>query len=273
MRGEFIDVGGERLYYYAAGVRGAGVPVVFLHGFPTSSRLWHAVVRDFPPGHRLVVVDLPGYGRSDPPHAGSGCQAHADAVIALLDELRIERTALVGHGLGGAVAQAVALTDQQRISHLALVSSAAFGVTPRRFARLARTVRPVAKLLSPALLAGLVHGGVKRGFADPERSRLTLDTCLQPFTTPIGRDALAANLRAIGADGSAAHAPALGELTMPTAILWGDHDPFYPLAHGRRLHDAILGSTFAVIPDARHFVPEDAPDAVISALGRLLARS
>ena len=63
MRGEFVDVGEKRLYYYAAGSRGAGDPVVLLHGFPTSSRLWHALVPDFAPGHRLVIVDLPGFGR------------------------------------------------------------------------------------------------------------------------------------------------------------------------------------------------------------------
>jgi pimeloyl-ACP methyl ester carboxylesterase len=44
MRGEFIDVNGARLYYYAAGSRGVGEPVVFLHGFPTSSHLWTEVV-------------------------------------------------------------------------------------------------------------------------------------------------------------------------------------------------------------------------------------
>ena len=44
MRGEFLDLGGARLYYYAAGTRGAGDPVVFLHGFPTSSHLWRDVV-------------------------------------------------------------------------------------------------------------------------------------------------------------------------------------------------------------------------------------
>ena len=67
MRGEFVDVGGARLYYYAAGSRGAGEPIVLIHGFPTSSHLWRDVVPLLPTGRRVVVLDLLGYGRSDPP--------------------------------------------------------------------------------------------------------------------------------------------------------------------------------------------------------------
>ena len=68
MRGEFVDVGGARIYYYATGTRGAGEPVVLIHGFPTSSHLWRDVAPLIPEGHRVVVIDLLGYGRSDPPN-------------------------------------------------------------------------------------------------------------------------------------------------------------------------------------------------------------
>ena len=85
MRGEFIDVNGARLYYYAAGSRGVGEPVVFLHGFPTSSHLWTEVVPLVPKGHRVVVVDLLGYGRSDRP-AGRDSDELAIRVAAGRDD-------------------------------------------------------------------------------------------------------------------------------------------------------------------------------------------
>ena len=110
MRGEFVDVEGARLYYYAAGTRGTGEPVVFLHGFPTSGHLWGDVVTQMPSGHRLVVVDLLGYGRSDPPGGRSlTLRAHAGRVVGLLDALGIRTACVVGHELGGGVAQALAL--------------------------------------------------------------------------------------------------------------------------------------------------------------------
>src|SRR5690348_8797608 len=110
MRGEFLDLSGARLYYYAAGTRGTGVPVVFIHGFPTSSHLWSDLVPLMEPGHRLVVLDLLGYGRSDRPHGRAvDVRAHAERILQLLDELRISRACLVGHGIGGGIAQSVAV--------------------------------------------------------------------------------------------------------------------------------------------------------------------
>lgn len=273
MRGEFVDVGGSRLYYYAAGSRGAGDPAILIHGFPTSSRLWHAVTRDFLPGHRLVVVDLPGFGRSDPPAAPPSCGAHADAIRALMDDLGIAHAVIVGHGLGGGVAQALAVRWPERVSALALVSSAAFGARPRGMARMARALGPLARHTPPALLAGLVHGSVRRGFIDPERSHLTLDTCLRHFTTIAGRDALAGHLRAIGHCDTSEWSARLGEVRVPTAVLWGAEDPFYPTALGERLQRAIPGATFEILPGAAHFVPEDSPDALRRAIELLITRA
>jgi len=67
MRGEFLNLDGYWLYYYAAGSRDAGEPVLFLYGFPSSSHLWGGVVSSMPGGHRLIVLDQLGYGRSDRP--------------------------------------------------------------------------------------------------------------------------------------------------------------------------------------------------------------
>lgn len=272
MRGEFVDAAGLRLYYYAAGSknRSAGVPVVLIHGFPTSSRLWHAVARDFPDGHRLVVLDLPGYGRSDAPARRPTCASHAEAVLGAMDELGIARACVVGHGLGGGVAQAIAVDAPQRVSHLALVSSVAFDHTPRRMARLARAVAPVARMTPAGLLAGLVSASVVHGFARPERSRLALDACLHAFTTPTGRDVLARHLAALAPADTADWSARLGELRIPSAVIWGSEDPFFPPSLGARLAAAIPGATFELIDGARHYVPEDAAPELLAVLARLL---
>jgi pimeloyl-ACP methyl ester carboxylesterase len=269
-----VDVGGQRLYYYAAGTRGDGVPVILLHGFPTSSRLWHAVVRDFPLGHRLVVCDLPGYGRSESSAAEPRCDALASAILALLDDLRVDRACIVGHGLGGGIAQAITVRAPSRVSHLALIDSAAFGAAPRRMARFARRLLPFATWLPSGLLAGLVQGSVRAGFADPERSRLTLDTCLHPFTTPHGRDALVRHLRAFASCDTSTLSAQCAErciaLGIPVAILWGANDPFYPVGLAAQLHAALPHATLEIVPGAKHFLPEDAPDRVVAMIGRLL---
>jgi pimeloyl-ACP methyl ester carboxylesterase len=276
MRGEFVDLAGRRLYYYAAGTRGAGEPVVFVHGFPASSHLWQGVVREMPDGHRLVVLDQLGFGRSDRPEgAALTVAAHAERLKALLDELHIENACLVGHGMGGAVVQAVALNWPDRVTRLGLVNSVAFDAWPRGAARLARqcaTFAPLGRALGAPLLAGLVHGSLLPGFADAESGRHALDNYLRAFTSHLGVDALVAQLRAMRDPGVAALGERLGTLTQPTAVVWGARDPFLSVRVGSQLRDAIPGASLDVIPQARHFSPEDTPERVGAVLTALLKR-
>jgi len=276
MRGEFVDLAGRRLYYYAAGSRGAGEPVVFVHGFPSSSYLWHAVVRELPEGHRVVVLDQLGFGRSDRPDGGAlTVAAHAERLRGLLDELRIDAACIVGHGMGGAVAQAIAVDCPARVTRLGLINSVAFDAWPNRAAWLARqcaALPPLARSLGAPLLAGLVHGSLIAGFADAESGRHALDHYLRAFTSRLGVDALASQLRAMRDPGVDALGTRLGSLALPTAIVWGQQDPYLPVSVGERLRDTIAGATLNVIPNASHFSPEDTPERVAAAIAVLLRR-
>lgn len=273
MRGEFIDLGGARLYYYAAGSRGAGEPVVFVHGFATSGHLWSDVVSLVSPGRRLIVLDLLGHGRSDPPGAlPLTLRAHAERVIALLDALGIGAACIVGHGIGGGVAQSLAVHWPRRVTRLALVGSIAFGRWPWRDVRLARATLPITRHLPPAWLLSMVRSELGRGYSDPARASYSIDKYTRPFTTDEGRASLVRHIRALDERETAALAPQLGEITVPTAVVWGADDPFLPASLGRQLAAAIPGATFDVVPDARHFIPEDAPRQVADALSSLFAR-
>jgi pimeloyl-ACP methyl ester carboxylesterase len=276
MRGEFVDLGVTRLYYYAAGTRGAGEPVVFLHGFPASGQLWHGVVREIPDGHRLVVADLLGFGKSDRPGLSPlTARAHADRVRLMLDDLGIDAACIVGHGMGGAVAQALALDAPARVTRLCLVNSTAFDAWPRRAARLARlvsAVTPLGRALGAPLLAGLVHGSLLKGFADEENGRHALDNYLRAYTMRLGADALVSQLRVMNDPTVAELGARLGQIARPTSVLWGARDPWLDVAIGERLRTTIPGATLEVIPEARHFTPEDAPTRVAAAIAALLKR-
>ena len=108
MRGEFVDLGGVRLYYYAAGTRGAGDPLVFLHGFPGSSHSWRNLAPLMPEGRRQVLVDLLACGRSDGPCDGAErLTTHTQLIRRLLDDLVIPCAAIIGHGVGATIAAAL----------------------------------------------------------------------------------------------------------------------------------------------------------------------
>lgn len=273
MRGEFLDVDGARIYYYAAGSRGAGEPVVLVHGFPTSGHLWSGVVPLLPEGHRVVVVDLLGFGRSDPPASHPvDVRAHAARLVAVLDQLGINFACVVGHDVGGGVAQCLAVRHPQRVSRLVLIDSVGFDAWPAREVKLARAMLPLTRHLPPSWILPVVRADLLRGYRDPDRGVHSVDLYLRPFAGPGGRDALAAHLTALNCDETQALGARLKDVVCPVAIVWGEHDPFLPAALGRRLANAIPGSTLEIIPGARHFVPEESPSQVAAAIGKLLAR-
>ena len=273
MRGEFVDLSGSRLYYYAAGTRGAGEPIVFLHGFPTSSHLWSDVVSLVPPGHRVVVVDLLGYGRSDPPEGRPvGIRGHAERVIELLDALGINYACVVGHDVGGGIAQWLAVRYPQRVSRLCLVDSVAFGEWPTRDVKLARAMLPLTRHLPATWLLSILRSDLLRGYEDHDRGARSIELYVRPFASAEGRDAFMEHLLALESADTLAVAPRLKDIVAPTAIVWGRHDPFIPLAIGQRLQEAIPRATFDVVPTGRHFTPEDAPATIGDALKDLLRR-
>jgi pimeloyl-ACP methyl ester carboxylesterase len=273
VRGEFVDVGGVRLYYYAAGTRGAGEPLVLIHGFPASGHLWSEVVPLLPPGHRVVVLDLLGYGRSDRPGTQRlEVDAHADRVVAMLDALRIREAAVVGHGLGGGVAQSLAVRFPARISRLCLVSSVAFDAWPARSFRLWSRLHALVGVTPPSWIQSMLRTSLQRGYANADQGLHSLEQYARVFASVEGRGAFVRHLRALDPSHTAEIAARLSSITVPTAVVWGRGDPFIPVPVGERLRDAIPGATLDVVPSARHYLPEDTPAALTAVIAHLMAR-
>lgn len=117
-----IDNGGVGIHYE---VSGDGRPVVLLHGFPDTGRLWrHQVPALAQAGFRVIVPDLRGYGRSDKPSAvdAYGLQALAADVLAVMADAGVERAHVVGHDWGAALAWGFAALLSDHVDHLVAMS-------------------------------------------------------------------------------------------------------------------------------------------------------
>jgi pimeloyl-ACP methyl ester carboxylesterase len=278
MRGEFVDVGGVRLYYYAAGTRGAGEPVLLLHGFPASSHLWSEVVPRLPPGHRVIVPDLLGFGRSEPPQPGQldhdfTVAGHTHRVTQLLDVLNVSQACIVGHGFSAAVALMVAARHPHRVTRLCLINAVTSASWPARDAMMADVV----SLLAPALPSGLplwfARRALRRGFADPALAAHSADHYLRGFRSPGGRAVLLAHLRALAR--AAFPSPPVRPLEnpgrpTPTAMIWGDQDRLLPIAAGHALRACIPRATLDVVAGG-HYAPEESPAQVATIITHLLS--
>ncbi len=282
MRGEFVDLDGVRLYCYAFGQRGAGHPLVLVHGAFTSSHIWQDVLPRLPKGHRVLVLDLLGHGRSDPPgRHPMTVAAHAARLAHLLDVMGVRQAMLVGHGMGAAITARVAHEQPQRVAHLMLVNPLLLAADPhdatipRRLRRLAWLL-PLWRRLAPGWLASALHSALLPCFAHRDIGARSLDVYLKPFQLRDGRDAACAQLAALAqsrADTVAALAP--GGIPCPTALVLGATDPLLTSARAQRAEAALQRATGGrvttlTLPGAAHVAPEEAPDRLGTAVAELL---
>lgn len=253
-----------------------GPPVVLLHGLPTSPRLWRFVLSELAPDLdagrlRCFAWELVGFGHSAREGLGRDVSlaAQTEHLAAFLDALDLRRTVLVGHDLGGGVAQRLAVLAPERVAGLVLVDSVAYRAWPAPPVRVARRAadwieRAPTALLGPLLAATLRWLGHR---APAEASALYRHA----YAGARGARALAHQLRALDPRDTDEVGPALRELALPARVVWGERDPLGVCAAARLARD--LEAPLELIPGAGHFTPEEHPDAVARAIREVVAEA
>ncbi|HEX7562659.1 MAG TPA: alpha/beta fold hydrolase, partial [Bradyrhizobium sp.] len=123
----FAEIGNDRIYYAEHGRAADALrdqPLVFVHGAAGSHLVWGRQVRVLGEITHAVAIDLPGHGRSTLPGRNS-IEDYGQVVLGLLDALGFERAVIVGHSMGGAIAQTLALSRPDRVAGLGLVGTGA----------------------------------------------------------------------------------------------------------------------------------------------------
>lgn len=253
-----------------------GEPVLLLHGIPASAELWRSVLPGLArAGYHAIAPDLPGYGQTVLPAAADHSLAAAAELLA--DALASESLGpvwLVGHDLGGAVAQILVTTRADMVSRLTLGDTVVADNWPIPAVRMMR-VMARAGIFPLAAKLGMVtnpysRAQLRRGFADPHRlgeddaRRVFWDRKVGDWP---GRQAFARHLAALDPAQTVAAASLLGDITVPTQLVWGREDRFQPWEQsGQQLVEALPNPEVVVIEDAGHFVPLERPQAYLEAL-------
>ena len=228
---------------------GRGQPVLCLHGLGATKASFLPTVAALARSHRVVAMDLPGFGESAKPLAAPYDAAYfARAALGTLDGLGIERAALVGNSMGGRVAIECGLLDPARVRGLALLCPSLGWLRGRGWTPLVSVLRPELGLLQPTprwavepLVRRLIPGA-RNGWA-----ATGVDEFLRSYATPRGRAAFYAALRNIYLEepyGEKGFWSRLGGLSADTLFVWGRLDPLVPLAFMKHVQ--------RVLPAARH---------------------
>lgn len=279
-RGALEDLGGVDCFIVDLPGSGDDTPVVWLHGFPSSSLDWRSVVDGFPAGRRHLLIDFPGFGFSAKPAAseyGYSLFEQADRVLMMLAGRKVERIHLVAHDMGTSVA-------------CELLARRAFGLLPITIESLVLTNGSVyieqarltfSQKLLRSPLAGLyvrvarwstfrwqIRRILGREVADEE-----LRAMWQLMRYNDGLRALPATIRYIEERYRFYRrwTDPLAELDLPVKVIWGRRDPVAVEAIGERLAHTIPGAELEWLDDCGHFPMLEDPSAFTRAVETFLS--
>lgn len=213
---------GARLWYED---RGAGTPIVFIHGWCMSSAVWHLQSEGLSDTFRVITIDLPGHGRSSPGCDGFQIKGCADDIAGLFQSLNLQHSLLAGWSLGSQIALESFMLLRDRLSGLVLI-----GGTPR-FTQgdgfpygLSRIevdgmIRKVQRSLRRAL-----EGFTARMFASGELDNPSLAAMMRELLTSVPLPTTDAALQALEALVESDLRDRLALIDLPTLIMNGDRD-------------------------------------------------
>lgn len=270
-----VIVNGARLAYRD---RGAGEPVVFLHGTPSHSFIWRDIVPEVErAGHRVVLFDLLGYGQSERPLThDTSVRGQVDVLKGLLQHLGIDQFCLVAHDIGGAIAQLLATAEPARVRRLMLIDTVSYDSWPSKTWQVIIRDHLHDYAAMPASdFEAMLTRQLQMTVTNPGRmSGAVLDAYLAPHRSALGQTSFFEHqVRHYDSSPTQQVAPALAHLTMPVRLLWGAQDAWQPLTYAKRLAADIPGSDLVVINNGGHILMEDQPERVRSELFSFLTTS
>jgi pimeloyl-ACP methyl ester carboxylesterase len=218
---QFFTISAHRIFYR---IVGTGTPLVLIHGHAASGATWQRVQPLLAQHYQVIVVDLPGYGRSQ--FTGPWRLREIAPLLAhWLQQMELQPVVLIGHSMGGAIATHLTASAPELVERLILVDAAGL---------------PLRAPL-PTLAARSIGTFFQRGngsyFPQELRDHLASPRLLWQSAL----EAATCDFRA-----------ELASISTPTLIIWGEHDLLLPPALGQELHTALPHATFVTVPKCGH---------------------
>jgi haloalkane dehalogenase len=249
-----IEVNGKNVSYRQAG---AGQPVLYLHGFPTSGYLWRKVMREVSQGFMTIAPDLPGFGDSDLMEGHHGWRELKDWIDAFVDALGIAPVHLSVHDWGGLIGMPWFCEHPGKVRSL-LISDTSFSSRDRWHALATEWRKPE---VGEELLGSMTREGFGSMLAVTVSKPLDEDSAAEYFkcvATPERRAAKLQMYRSLDFPMFEPYMDEFPKIAMgKSRIIWGGADMFVPLKTAHRLSD-LLSAELTVLEQANHFLQEDA---------------
>ena len=260
----YIEVEGTRVRYRDTG---EGPPVIMIHGFASSLETWDLVQPIIAKNHRVISLDLKGFGWTDRPEGDYSPWAEAKIVRALMDRRGIDRAAIVAHSWGSSVALALALGAPERVTKIALYDAWVYEDQIPTFFRLARR-QGLGELLFGVYYKERPDERLSLAFYDPTVVNEKLAEDIERAVERPGT--VAAALAAVRGQTFSEVEKRYRTITKPTLLLWGREDVVTTIDFAERLAKELPNSRLVVYPKCGHFPMLEAMPASTRELAKFL---
>ena len=267
MQSHTADVNGIKMRWEETGT---GEPLILLHGIPTCPALW----RDVAPlikGRRVLAWEMPGYGASIPEGKDRDISVarQADYLVDWMRSQGIERAILVGHDLGGGVAQIAAVRHPEMVSGLFLTNAICYDSWPVPLVSAVAKTGSIAKHAPDGSFHQLLKLMFSKGHETDAAAEAAFDTHAPHYDQNDGAEDFVRQARSLDVEDTKKIADGLPTLNIPARIVWGAADEFQKIEYGERLA-ADLDAQLHRIEGGLHFTPEDHPRILADEINALV---
>ena len=242
----------KNVYYH---VQGEGKPIVLLHGFLESSTMWEGIVESLVQKFKVLIIDMPGHGKSEVQDETHSMELMAEIVHALMMHLKFEQALFLGHSMGGYVALAYAERFSSMMDGLLLLNSTAQNDSPERKENRNRAL----KLLEQERI-GFISSAIPQLFSENSRAEYAKEIKeLINQARSFPKLGIMANIR--GMRDRKDRSEVLKDFNKPKMLISGINDPIIPIEHSKKL--AITTNTPIEILPGSHMSWIENPSEIV----------
>ena len=249
MKEKFISINGNNIRYLESGE--SEKTIVLVHGIGASAERWEFVIPEFSKHYRVIVPDLIGFGYSDKPLVDYTTEFFSDFLSSFFQELGLNKINIIGSSLGGQIIIKYVSDQLHTIDHLVLVSPSGImkSSTPALDAYVMAALYPDLEVAKNAFQ--MMAGGTR------QVQQKVIEDFVKRMKLPNAKMAFMSTL--LGLKNSELTTNSLKKISVPTLIIWGEHDPVIPIKYADEFVSSIQDCRFYMMDNSGHTPYVDDP--------------
>ncbi len=241
----------DAIYWYE--IYGNGVPLVMLHGFTGSTKTWEQFIKTHKENLKMIVIDLPGHGKTDMPSTRS-MEACCEDLMKLFHHLHLDEFHLLGYSMGGRTALSFAMMYPERVQSLVLESaSPGLPTIGERDLRIDKDERLARRIMKEGLESFVNSWQELPLFASQKQLPKVIQETIRAERIAQSEQGLADSLRTMGTGKQPSWWDNLNRLNIPVLLLAGSYDDKF-IHINQSMHTRLPNSTFEIIGQAGHAI-------------------